>query len=48
MNEIVAYILEVVFVPALVATVFAGVCLLRPLRRRGWLVEAGVSSGMAL
>jgi hypothetical protein len=48
MNEIVAYILEVVFVPALVATVFAGVFLLPPLRRRGWLVEAGVSSGMAL
>lgn len=48
MNEIVAYILEVVFLPAIVATVFAGVFLLRPLRRRGWLVEAGVASGLAL
>lgn len=48
MNEIVAYILKVVFVPAIVATVFAGVFLLRPLRRRGWLVEAGIASGLAM
>jgi hypothetical protein len=48
MNEIAAYILEVVFIPALIATVFAGLFLLRPLRRRSWLVEAGVASGLAL
>lgn len=48
MNELVAYVLEVVVVPAIVGASVAAPCLLGRLRGRRAVVEAAVASGLAL